>query len=171
MDASTVKTEPTTPNIDKDINKALRFSKQLKEMMAANRVHAKEVGKALGLGPYPIGTWVRGTSMPSISQARLLDKFFGSSLADDYKDMLKPDKTPKANQAEPGSTPKQVVKEFEETRSQAANKVSEALTEPFDEGLQVPVDTFSDNHLALIILAKILECLQVVLQSGTDVRS
>lgn len=87
MDANTGKT-PETSN-GNQAGQRPPFKNLLKALMTAKPAKAKEVGRAVGLSTFSVYGWLKGTTVPSVSQARSLDEFFGTSLATEYEDFFR----------------------------------------------------------------------------------
>lgn len=184
MDLNEIK--PAAPGLDISVSEARSFSERLKELMAARGVSAKKLSHEINLSNFTVGRWVRGETMPATDQAISLDKYFGSTLAEDFKNELRPP----INRKSPGSKEKPPAQANE---AEAITDFLKGFGGHSPGGGPAPVDAISgvfnvsgnesynnddvealpealagDRRLAIGFLSRVLDCFLLIMKAPEE---
>lgn len=151
------------------------FDSYLKTLMESNNVRGKDLATIARVPPVCASRWADGRLMPTIGQAEALDAFFGSSIVENYRDQLRPDKKP-VEKAVNQEKPKKPVTLTPGTIPVGSPEEAEAINNfllgfGHNRNNSQPASRENMTFLGrgdsvLDILRLVMECLQLILQAN-----
>ena len=141
------------------------FADALRELVNREKVSAKKLGTAIGVSDFTIYQWLNGKSLPTGYHALLLDDYFGSQLAENFKNQLRPDTTAKRPRQKVEKRKAAILAEAYQSVVEQKQAVSIVNNKPEPQTTNKPPKQTCDRHLTLSILSTALDCIHLILKN------
>lgn len=140
------------------------FGQAMTELLKQKGITRREVEADTGFSVSMLSWWATDRSRPTVAQIQKLDAYLGSDLASEYKRLLRADDAP-VKSGQLGKSPRGKAPAERAPKPAIEQVAEDAMTPAREEGVSaVDVET---GAVALGLLARMLDCLELILRKET----